>query len=134
MRYIRYAQDAFNENGAEYFNMHLESLDATSLVSSLGVEVSTLCELNALRLSPRLGLSWRHEFEDGCQELQTSFSGYGDAPFTVRGLGQPRDVAVLQMGLDARFNKNLTAYLQGDARQGDGYSAAALYFGLVFSF
>lgn len=134
LRYTRYVQQGFDENKAGYLNMHLDGLEVTSFVSSLGVRASTSWDLDGILLAPRVGLSWRHEFEDAERELQTSFSGYGDAPFTVHGFGQPRDVAVLQIGLDASLRKGLKAYLQTDARQGSGYSAAALYLGLQLSF
>ena len=113
-------QDAFVETGSDY-NLAVESNDVGSYQSFLGVNVSGTIKLgSSASLKPELRLKWAHEFSNDDHMMKAAFVGAGSG-FTVMPEELTRDSAIIGLGLNLAFNKNVGVYVQYDAELNRDY-------------
>lgn len=110
--------DAFTETGAGMYNLAYDDNNVGSYQSFLGVSISGPIKLGASAvLTPELRLKWAHEFsnDDNLIRARLASSGSGSSWWSVEAEELSRDSAIFGVGLNMRFTKNLSAYLQYDA-------------------
>ncbi|MEX2408381.1 MAG: autotransporter outer membrane beta-barrel domain-containing protein, partial [Rhodovibrionaceae bacterium] len=74
--YTHAETDSFTENGAGAFDLRVDSNDAESLTTTLGVELEARLKLTwDTFVVPKLRLGWEHEFEDNYQTVGASLAG-----------------------------------------------------------
>ncbi len=127
-------EEGFSEGGAGYLNMDMAEREHDSVLSRLAVRATRLVKLGGWELLPRLGLGWRHQFQDGRPSLSASFSGYGADSFTVEGAAPPGDLAVFEAGVTASARERLSFFADYRLAQGDGYQSQTLGAGLQINF
>jgi outer membrane autotransporter protein len=108
-------QDGFTETGAGDLNLIVDSQDTGSYQSYLGVHISKAIAMGNFVLTPDVRAKWAHEFSPDDHMINARFSGSGSGSFTVEADRPSRDTAIVGMGLNGRFNKNLSMYIQYDA-------------------
>ncbi|MDR6872175.1 outer membrane autotransporter protein [Bosea sp. BE125] len=106
--------------GLAYVNLHTDGLnetggaaalsargDDTSLgYSTLGLRASTNFALQAMDLTLRGGLAWRHAFGEVNPTTTLAFAGSG--AFSVTGIPIARDATIVEAGLDLAIGKSAT--------------------------
>ena len=111
--------DAFTETGAGMYNLTYDENDIGSYQSFLGVNISGPIKLGASAvLTPELRLKWAHEFsnDDNMIKARLAGSGSGSSWWSVEAEDLSRDSAIVGLGLNLKFNRNVAAYIQYDAQ------------------
>jgi outer membrane autotransporter protein len=119
LRYSRLTREAFGESGADSVSLtDVSEARSESLRSVLGVRTSWRARLGALALRPELKLGWARESLDHQGELTAALTGATSLPtfqrFTVRGVNEGRDSAVISVGATTAFVKRGRAFLLYD--------------------
>jgi len=111
--------DEFTETGAGMYNLDYDDNNIGSYQSFLGVNISGPIKLGASAvLTPELRLKWAHEFsnDDNMIKARLAGSGSGSSWWSVEAETLSRDTAIVGVGMNLKFNKNVAAYLQYDAQ------------------
>jgi uncharacterized protein YhjY with autotransporter beta-barrel domain len=109
-------QDQFTEHGAGIYDLYVDKNNSRSNQSFLGVNVSSAIKLgSSASLSPELRLKWAHEFSNDEHLINARFSGMGSGSWVVKTEALSADTAIIGLGLNLMFKKNLSAYIQYDA-------------------
>jgi autotransporter-associated beta strand protein len=107
LQYAHWKAGAFDERAAWGTQLRVAAMEGESLATRLGFELSRSFGQKT-RYTPRLGLAWRHEFEDTPRDITASIAG---RPFTVRAQKPGTDGFIAALGFDAALTARLTAYL-----------------------
>jgi autotransporter-associated beta strand protein len=127
---------AFDESGS-LAPLAYGAQGETSLTSSLGAKASRSWNVGGgVVLSPSLNACWEHVVEGNLDSLTASFAGMGNsASFTVDGPALGTNAALLGGGLDARFNRDLGAFVAYQGKLGmTHYGSQDVLAGLNFGF
>jgi uncharacterized protein YhjY with autotransporter beta-barrel domain len=111
--------DEFTETGAGMYNLAYDEQTIGSYQSFLGLNISGPIKLGASAvLTPELRLKWAHEFsnDENMIKARLAGSGSGSSWWSVEAETLSRDSAVIGVGMNLKFNKNLAAYIQYDAQ------------------
>ena len=132
--YQRLDQDGFIESGTTDFSVTLDSCDAESLISRLGLRLGGLVEGGDWRFLPRGELSWLYQFKDDPVELTADFAGYPSASFSVSGADPAKNQVLLSLGLSAEYGTSLTLYADYSMTGSDEQRLQIVSFGLAWLF
>ena len=105
--------NGYSESGAGGANLNVEASNGTSVLSSLGGQLERSFVGGGTSYTGYIKALWQHEFGRTMQ-TSASFAGGGGA-FTVAGLTQARDAAVLGVGISGTNKKGFTLSAGYDA-------------------
>ena len=132
-QYTRVNVNAFNEAGSQA-PLSFGAQGESYLDSDLGAQASSKWDLNGLILAPSIKAAWEHLYQGNLDSLNASL-GAGEN-FTVKGpaLGT-NPAALLAVGLDARFDRGLSAFVAFQGRLGQtNYTEESLTGGVDVGF
>ncbi|MBI9087377.1 MAG: autotransporter domain-containing protein [Desulfobacterales bacterium] len=125
--------DDYTETGAGALNLTVGRRTVDSYQGSVGLRVSRpLKTSDDLRLSPEARLRWAHEFSDDDRAVNAGFAGVPGASFVVTGDQPVRDSAILGLGLNALYKKDLNFYFNYDVSASRDHIGHALVGGLRY--
>ena len=129
--YAHAETDSFTESGAGAFNMAIDSGDADSFTTTLGIDVAARLQVDRdVFLVPEVRVGWEHEFEDDHQTIGASFAGAPASGFSVIGSQVADDSAVVGAGLSLEIGQAWQIYVDYDGRLNEDYSQHAVSGGL----
>ncbi len=108
LEYAHLHEEDYSESGADSLDLEMGSHDSHSLQSGLGLEISRMCALKAIRLVPRLKIKWLHEFLPESEDLSARFRGTSPE-FDAPGRDLPENAAAVEASLAARFSDSVRA-------------------------
>jgi uncharacterized protein YhjY with autotransporter beta-barrel domain len=102
---------AFNESGAGNLNVRTSAQNPSSLVYTLGANISYLWEIapNSVIL-PTIGLYWQHEFLNKAQLIGARFDNGRGTSFNIYTRAAARNNAFGAIGITAQIGRQFTAY------------------------
>ncbi len=127
-------QQGFSEQGPEDFATQIQSTDADSLISSLGVQLSGVLEKGGWRFLPRTEVALVHQFEENGAALTATFIDYPDATFTVEGAEPENNWLLASLGVTVEFRPNLSLDLDFSTSWADNQNAKLLAGKLIWAF
>ena len=134
VRYTEAMTDSFEESGAGAANLDVDSGDAESFTTTLGVDLSA--EFHAsedVAIIPEIRAGWEHEFEDSRQSIGASFAGAPASSFTVVGSEVADDSAVVGAGLTVDVAQTWQLFVDYDARLNEDVQQHAVSGGVKLS-
>jgi autotransporter-associated beta strand protein len=111
VQYTHYDIDGFTEDGSDPINLQVNREESDSLRSRLGGHVSYAFKAGKVTLKPHLDAFWQHEFLDQSQGITSQFTSVGAGSFTTRASNPSRDSALIDGGLNADLNGQVSVYL-----------------------
>jgi uncharacterized protein YhjY with autotransporter beta-barrel domain len=113
VQYTHLEVDSFTEDGADALasDEAVGKVETDSLRSRLGVHVSYVFQTGKVLLTPHLDASWQHEFMDQSRGITSQFTSVGAGSFTVDTPQPSRDSALIDGGLSADLNGQVSLYL-----------------------
>jgi uncharacterized protein with beta-barrel porin domain len=127
-------QDSFAEHGAGIYDLYVDNNNSRSNQSFLGVNVSGAVKLgSSVSLAPELRLKWAHEFSSDEHLINARFSGMGSGSWVSKTEALSADTAIIGLGLNFMFKKNISAYIQYDAELNRDFVNHTGLLGLRFS-
>ncbi len=111
IQYTYLGISAFSESGAKNLNVRTGSQNPSSLVYTLGGNISYLWEIaQNYRILPTVGLSWQHEFLNYGQRIGARFANGVGAPFYFNTPTGARNNAFGVAGVTAQIGPRFGAY------------------------
>jgi uncharacterized protein with beta-barrel porin domain len=112
VQYTHLNVDSYSEDGAEALGSDLAvgNQRADSLRSRVGGHVSYVFQTGKVLLTPHLDASWQHEFMDQADGITAGVTEGGPAPFRVTTQKPSRDSALLDAGLNAELNGQVSVF------------------------
>jgi len=112
VQYTHLDVDSFSEDGAQALdaNETVSKQETDSLRSRLGGHVSYVFQTGKVLLTPHLDASWQHEFMDQGQGINAQIVNVVGAPFTVTTPSPSRNSALVDCGLNADLNGQITVF------------------------
>ncbi len=113
VQYTHLDVDGYSENGADALasNLSVGKQETDSLRSRLGGHVSYVFQTGTVLLTPHLDASWQHEFMDQSRGITSQFTSVGAGSFIVNTPHPSRDSALIDGGLSADLNGQVSLYL-----------------------
>lgn len=134
VRYTEAMTDSYDETGAGAANLSVDSADAESLTTTLGVELSAEFEAGEdVFVIPSLRLGWEHEYEDSHQSIGAHFVGVPSSSFTVIGSDVADDSAVVGAGVTVDIGQTWQLFVDYDGRINEDYDQHAVSGGVKLS-
>jgi outer membrane lipase/esterase len=103
--------DSFTEEGSDPVDLQVDKVETDSLRSRLGGHVSYVFHTGNVLLTPHLDASWQHEFMNQSQGITSQFTSVGVGSFTINTPQPSRDSALIDGGLSADLNGQVSLYL-----------------------
>ena len=121
LSYVQLDQNAYSESDSNDTGaaLSVNSTKTESLRSGLGAKVSVALANTELSPSVEARALWNHEFADTNQNITARFDG-GNS-FTTNGVSQPRDSAILGIGLNLQGKTGQTLSVNYDAEVRNDY-------------
>jgi outer membrane autotransporter protein len=112
VQYTHLDVNSFSEDGAESIgaNESVGKQQTDSLRSRLGGHLSYVFHTGTVQLTPHLDASWQHEFMDQGEGINAQIVDVVGAPFTVRTPNPSRDSALVDCGLNADLNGQISIF------------------------
>ncbi|HEY0256414.1 MAG TPA: autotransporter outer membrane beta-barrel domain-containing protein, partial [Candidatus Methylacidiphilales bacterium] len=112
VQYTHLDVNAFSEDGAESLggNESVNKVEADSLRSRVGGHVAYVFQTGKVLLTPHLDASWQHEFMNSAEAINAQIAGFGGATFPTLTVNPSRDSALLDCGLDADLNGQISIF------------------------
>jgi outer membrane autotransporter protein len=112
LQYTHVDVNGFSEDGAGALGADeiVARQETDSLRSRLGGHVAYLFQTGTIRLTPHLDASWQHEFMDQSQGINAQIVNVTGGQFTVKTTSPSRDAALLDCGLDADLNGQVSLF------------------------
>jgi outer membrane autotransporter protein len=112
VQYTHLDVNSFSEDGAESLGEDetVNKQETDSLRSRVGGHVSYVFQTGKVFLTPHLSASWQHEFMDQGQGINAQIVNVVGAPFTVKTPNPSRDSALLDCGLNADLNGQVSVF------------------------
>ena len=115
VQYTHLEVDSYTEDGADSLasDESVSKQQADSLRSRLGAHASYDFHAGKVTLTPHFEAAWQHEFMDSAQGLNATIispATAGAAPFTVRTPNPSRDSALIDCGLNAELNGQVSVF------------------------
>jgi fibronectin-binding autotransporter adhesin len=110
LQYAHLDVDSYMEDGLDPADLSVAKQEADSLRSRLGGHVSYIYHMGTVILTPHLDASWQHEFLDQSQGINAQIVSLGGTPFSVRTPNPSRDSALIDVGLTADLNGQVTLF------------------------
>jgi subtilase-type serine protease len=133
-RYTRAMTDSYDESGAGAANLDVDSENASSFTTTLGVDLSAeFMAGEGVYIIPELRLGWEHEFNDDHQSIGANFAGVPSSGFTVIGSDVARDSAIVGAGITVDIDRTWQLFLDYDGRINEDYDQHAVSGGVKLS-
>jgi outer membrane autotransporter protein len=111
VQYTHLDVNSFTESGADPVDLSVNKQETDSLRSRLGAHVSYVFQTGKVLLTPHLDASWQHEFLDQSRGITSQFNSVGAGSFTINTPSPSRDSALIDCGLNADLNGQITLFL-----------------------
>jgi outer membrane autotransporter protein len=136
VRYVRADIDSYRERGALGLDLNIDSQEATSFLSILGVNYTRSVSTSWAVLVPQGLFEWAHEFDDGDDEVSGFFSNDPSRiPFALATDKFDSDYFRMGLGLGAQFGQGRTAFVSYEAAIGlNSYREQNVSLGLRLDF
>jgi fibronectin-binding autotransporter adhesin len=118
VQYTHFDVDGFTEDGSAPIDLHVGRENSDSLRSRLGGHVSCALRVGKMTLTPHLDASWQHEFLDQSRGITSQFTSLGAGSFTIDTIDPSRDSALVDAGVSADLNGQVSVYLDYVAQAG----------------
>ncbi|MBC9983873.1 autotransporter family protein [Bradyrhizobium campsiandrae] len=99
--------DGYAETGAGIYNLTFNQASAVDLASMLGTKFSHSTDTAAGTLKSSVELAYRHSFNGGYTQF-VAYSLDPATPYSLFGLAEKRDQALIGLGLELQVNKSLS--------------------------
>ena len=109
VQYTHLTVNHFDETGS-VGDLSVQEDQSDSLRSRLGASLRYAICTQTMCLTPHLSAAWQHEFMDQSRGITSAFSDFGGGSFIVRTPTTSQDSALVDAGLDAQINKNVTVF------------------------
>jgi outer membrane autotransporter protein len=136
LRHVKVDLDSYREQGASGLDLTIDSQQATSLMSILGVNYTGSISLAKVVLVPQGWFEWLHEYDDGDDEVTGVFvNDPNRIPFALATDSFDTDSFRVGLGVGAQFGQGRTAFLTYEARVGlNNYTEQTANFGVRLDF
>jgi len=111
VQYTHLDVNSFSESGFAPVDLSVNKEETDSLRSRLGGHVSYLFNAGTVLLTPHLDASWQHEFMNQSQGITSQFNSVGAGSFSLATPNPSRDSALIDCGLSADLNGQISLYL-----------------------
>jgi outer membrane lipase/esterase len=128
LRYSRVSIDAYSESGAVGLNEAVDDQSFGSIVSQVGVQVSTSVKSDGLIWRPTMHASWAHQFAPGTRDVFSRLASLPQATIDT-GLARPgQDWARVGLGLNLQANRwiSVVGDIDGTAGRSDGQDVSGM--------
>jgi autotransporter-associated beta strand protein len=137
VQYVNLGINSFQEQGPTALN--IQSQSAESFRSQFGFSTSYMGHVSgwfgSFGLSPHLSATWQHEFLDDSRGITSQFNQIGAGSFTVSTVNPDRDSALIDVGVDAIIDNNITLFADYATEAGeDDFFAQSIQAGLKIEF
>lgn len=123
LSYVNVHTDRFTEKGNNGTALTVRSDNMNTVLSVLGVRLSTQFELGNIATVARTDMGWRHAFGDTTPTSKANFAGSN--PFTASGTSIGKNTAILETGLDFSLSKNTKLGIAYQGQFGSGITENA---------
>ncbi len=126
---------SFTEHGS-LSPLHIPSQGEPSLRTRLGVKISVpFRAVGGVSVTPQASVSWQHEYMNNSYGFDSQLASGAGTVFTVQGPHLGADRAVLNLGVNVRFNPAFSMYVfyNGEAG-GQNYLLNSVNGGFEFTF
>jgi outer membrane autotransporter protein len=135
VNYVRLNIHSFDETGAGAANLFVEEQTADSLRSRLGFNSTLNTKYYDTTFTWRFGAQWQHEFMDNSNGITSSFQIPNTTPFTVVGNDPSRESALVNVGVSADINRNMSVFTDYSVQAGQSnYFGQSVQAGLRIGF
>jgi outer membrane autotransporter protein len=129
--------NSFTETNAGAADLAVNDQQVDSLRSRLGGEVRYNWQWygGKVTATPHFSASWQHEYLDNSNGITSQFAGQGLGAFTVNQSTIQRDSALVDTGLDVRWNDAFSTFIDYQAQAGQSnFFAESIQAGLKIDF
>jgi autotransporter-associated beta strand protein len=106
-RFNNVAIDGYTERGFGALSSHVQGRDATSVQTGLGAEAAIDMPTTLGLLTPRLRLTWRHEFADTSETAIANFVVAPTLSFPLTSSRLGRDLVAVNAGISGRLGPGI---------------------------
>jgi len=110
------------ESGSDALVLAYSASNSTQTSASLGVRLRSMPGAGS-PLGWQTDLAWRHRLGSNAETMQLAFANASGFDFTVRGVAQARDEAVVSGGLNYSINDTTSAFGQLSVVTGKAYAS-----------
>jgi outer membrane autotransporter protein len=101
----------------------------------LGARISYTADLNGIKVTPQVRVSWQHEYLESGQSIDSRLGGGAVPVFTVTGPNLGRDSALISTGVSVQISPAVSAYADYHSQFGrTNYSSHSFVVGAQISF
>lgn len=112
VNFSRISYDSYSESGNSGLELRFDEESQTSLISSVGLTVSTVLDTAFAVIVPTAGIAWQHEFANDQRTVDVSFvDDTSHTSFSYRTEEPDRDFATAQAGLTAILPNGLQPFV-----------------------
>jgi outer membrane autotransporter protein len=112
LSYIYLSEDGFEENGADELSLNVKKRSTDSLVSDLGARLSRSYKVSFGTFVPELSGSWNYDFGIDDRVIESSFSGFPSAAFSIDGREEEKSGFIFGVGLNFIGTSGLSSSLR----------------------
>ena len=137
VQYVNLGIDSFSESGPTALNVQSQSAESFRSQLGFATRYKTLVDscYGSFSVTPHLTATWQHEYLDDSRGISSQFNQIGAGSFTVLTSKPDRDSALIDLGLDAQFSKEVTFFVDYSTQVGqDHYCAQSIQGGLKIGF
>ena len=118
LAYVSVNADNFHERGGSLASLNGHSTDETVGYTTVGLRAAQTMMWGAMRVTPHLSAAWQHAFDDVTPAAALAFADTGIG-FTVYGVPQAQDSALIDTGFDLALGPRTTAGVSYSGQFGD---------------
>ena len=128
MRYSRVSIDAYTENGAVGLNEAVDNQSFSSIVSQIGVQVSTSVESDGLIWRPTVHANWDHQFAPNTRDVYSRLASLPQATIDTSLARPGQDWARVGLGLNVQANRWVSGVgdIDGTVGRSDGQDVSGM--------
>jgi uncharacterized protein YhjY with autotransporter beta-barrel domain len=135
VQYTNESVGGFTESGYAPTDLRVSNADTSSLRSRIGFHASRSFQVKKAVLTPHIDAYWQHEFLDGGQDITASFANVGNGSFTVTTPRSSRDSALIDAGLTADLNGQISVFVDYTVQAGQtNYFGQSIQAGVKIGF
>jgi outer membrane autotransporter protein len=137
VQYVNLGINSITESGPTALNINSQS--AESLRTQFGLTARYAAKVDTcygpMLFTPHFSALWQHECLDDSEGITSQFNQIGAGSFTVQTSSPDRDSALLDLGLDAQVDKELTLFVDYETEAGQSnFFAQSVQAGLKIGF
>jgi outer membrane autotransporter protein len=132
--YTKLTLNSFTETGS-LSPLRYPEQSQESLRTNLGAKIAYTADVNGIKVTPQVRLSWQHEYLDSTQAMNSQFATGNSRTFTVSGPEIGRDSALISAGVNVQVSPTVNVYAYYDGQLGrNNYSSNSASIGLKVDF